>query len=114
MSGDRAPANPRRPQGMFGPGSGLGMGLPPEKARDFRGTLRRMGARLRPERLVIALVLVLGVVSVFFAVIGPKLLGDATRARQILGWKQKVSLPALVEMMMKADLDRLAAGRSLL
>ena len=78
MSGDRAPANPRRPQGMFGPGSGLGMGLPPEKARDFRGTLRRMGARLRPERLVIALVLVLGVVSVFFAVIGPKLLGDAT------------------------------------
>ena len=58
-SNDRAPpAAP--PQGMFGPGSGLGMGLPPEKARDFRGTLRRMGARLRPERLVIALVLVLG------------------------------------------------------
>lgn len=71
-------SNPRRPQGMFGPGQGVGMGLPPEKARDFKGTARRMGRRLRPERLIIVLVLLLGITSVFFAVIGPKLLGNAT------------------------------------
>ena len=73
-------SNPRRPQGMFGgggPGS-VGMGLPPEKARDFNATLRRMARRLRPQRLVIGVVLMLGITSVFFAVIGPKLLGDAT------------------------------------
>ncbi|MGV1037457.1 MAG: ABC transporter ATP-binding protein [Candidatus Nanopelagicales bacterium] len=71
-------SNPSRPQGMFGPGRGLGMGLPPEKARDFKGTARRMGQRLRPERLIIVIVLLLGITSVFFAVIGPKLLGNAT------------------------------------
>ncbi|MEI6623338.1 MAG: ABC transporter ATP-binding protein [Actinomycetes bacterium] len=68
--------NPRRQQGPFG--GQMGMSLPPEKARDFKGTLRRMLRRLRPERLIIAIVLVLGVTSVFFAVIGPKLLGNAT------------------------------------
>ncbi|MFZ1671033.1 MAG: ABC transporter ATP-binding protein, partial [Candidatus Nanopelagicales bacterium] len=71
-------SNPRRPQGMFGPGHGVGMGLPPEKARDFKGTARRMGRRLRPERLIIVIVLLLGITSVFFAVIGPRLLGNAT------------------------------------
>ncbi|MBP7971965.1 MAG: ABC transporter ATP-binding protein [Candidatus Nanopelagicales bacterium] len=63
---------------MFGPGHGVGMGLPPEKARDFKGTARRMGRRLRPERLIIVIVLLLGITSVFFAVIGPRLLGNAT------------------------------------
>ena len=73
------PSNPSRPQGLFGrggPGS-LGTGLP-EKPRNFKATLRRMGHRLRPERLMIAVVLVLGTASVFLAVIGPKLLGNAT------------------------------------
>ena len=60
-----------------GPGS-LGMRLPTEKARDFRGSLRRMRRRLHPERFVITLVMVLATISVALAVIGPKLLGDAT------------------------------------
>ena len=49
-----------------------------QKARDFRGSLRRMASRLRPERFVIAVVLILGAISVFLAVLGPKLLGNAT------------------------------------
>lgn len=60
-----------------GPGS-LGMRLPAEKARDFRGSLGRLMHRLRPDRFVIAVVLVLAVISVFFAVLGPRLLGQAT------------------------------------
>ncbi len=56
----------------------MGMRLPAEKAQDFSGSLRRMGHRLAPERLVIGVVLILGTVSVFLAVLGPKLLGDAT------------------------------------
>ncbi len=34
------------------------------------------------------------------------LLGDASKARQNLGWEPKVSLEGLVEMMTKADLER--------
>src|SRR5260221_8735482 len=48
------------------------------KPKNFGASLRRLVRTLRPERRLIALVLVLGVVSVVFAVIGPKLLGNAT------------------------------------
>jgi len=34
------------------------------------------------------------------------LIGDATKARDVLGWKPKVSFPQLVELMVKADLER--------
>ena len=57
-----------------GPGS-LGMRLPTEKARDFRGSLRRMRRRLHPERFVITLVMVLATISVALAVIGPEAAG---------------------------------------
>ncbi|MFN8126156.1 MAG: ABC transporter ATP-binding protein [Candidatus Nanopelagicales bacterium] len=80
-----APPRPGGPGGMgrgggpFGGGPGsLGMTLPSEKARNFSGSLGRLMGRLRPDRVVIAVVLVLAVASVFFAVLGPKLLGTAT------------------------------------
>jgi len=56
---------------------GMGMG-PVEKPADFRGTLRRLLERLRPERLKIAVVVTLALVSVGFSISGPKLLGNAT------------------------------------
>jgi ATP-binding cassette, subfamily B, multidrug efflux pump len=66
----------RRPGG--GPGMfGMGMGLPPAKTKDFRGSLLRLFGFLRPEAPRIALVFVFGVISVFFAVIGPKILSNA-------------------------------------
>ncbi len=43
-----------------------------------------------------------------------QLLGDATKAQRSLGWKPRVSFAELVEMMVRADLDRLAAGKTLL
>jgi len=49
-----------------------------EKASDFRGSFQRLIGRLQPERQLIALVIVLAVVSVAFAIIGPKILGTAT------------------------------------
>jgi len=66
----------RRPGG--GPGMmGMGMGLPPAKARDFRGSLLRLAGHLRPERSRIVGVVLLAIVSVSFSVIGPKILGNA-------------------------------------
>jgi len=52
--------------------------MAPEKARSFAPSLKRLLRRLAPERFLLILVFVLGSVSVFFAVLGPKLLGDAT------------------------------------
>jgi GDPmannose 4,6-dehydratase len=39
-----------------------------------------------------------------------RLVGDATRARQVLGWEPRVSFDELVEMMVESDLARLSGG----
>jgi len=57
---------------------GMGMSLPAAKARDFNGSLRRLAGHLAPDRMLIGLVVALAIVSVTFAVIGPKILGNAT------------------------------------
>jgi len=67
-----------------GPGGGMrggwmGMGGPPAgKTRDVGKTLRQLIDRLRPESRLLAVVVVLGSVSVAFSVVGPKILGNAT------------------------------------
>jgi GDPmannose 4,6-dehydratase len=38
------------------------------------------------------------------------LVGDASKVRRVLGWTPRTSFPALVEMMVRADLDRLQRG----
>ncbi|HLY15484.1 MAG TPA: ABC transporter ATP-binding protein, partial [Candidatus Limnocylindrales bacterium] len=71
-SGGRPPMR----RGM-GPGGMMG-GMPAEKSKNFKVAFGRLLARLRPEAPLIALVFVLAIISVTFAVIGPKILGDAT------------------------------------
>ena len=66
----------RRPGG--GPGMMGMMTMPVQKPGNFRLSFRRLLERLAPERMLVALVIVLAVVSVAFAVIGPKILGNAT------------------------------------
>ena len=74
-----APARPRGPGGP-GPGGPGGHALvqPTAKAKDFRGTMRRLAGELRPERVLLIAIIVLAVASVAFAVVGPKILGNAT------------------------------------
>jgi ATP-binding cassette subfamily B multidrug efflux pump len=70
----------RGPGGRPQPGRGgpfMGLSAPVERSKDFRGTLRKLLARLRPERAVISVVVVLGSLSVAFSVIGPKITGNA-------------------------------------
>ena len=64
--------------GRPGPGFGFGLSTPAAKSADFRTSFRRLLGELRPERGWILIVLAFGVVSVVLAVIGPKLLGEAT------------------------------------
>ncbi|HEY8855242.1 MAG TPA: ABC transporter ATP-binding protein [Candidatus Dormibacteraeota bacterium] len=62
--------------GGYGPFGGGGM--PAEKPMTFWPSVRRLMRRLSPERLKLVTVLALGVASVAFMVIGPKILGRAT------------------------------------
>ena len=41
----------------------------------------------------------------------PSLCGDASRARETLGWKQTVGFEELIKMMVKADIVRIRHGR---
>ncbi|MFJ1998808.1 ABC transporter ATP-binding protein [Streptomyces asiaticus] len=75
MSGTSAPR--RGPAPAAGPGRFMG-GQPTERSMDFRGSSRRLLARLRPERGIVLLVLALGTLSTGLAVVGPKILGEAT------------------------------------
>ena len=66
------------PGGGRGPGMmGMGMGAPPAKPKDFRGSFRRLFGTLRPERTLILGVIVLAIISVALTVVGPKILGNA-------------------------------------
>jgi ATP-binding cassette subfamily B protein len=65
------PRPPARPRGPGGGGPAGALARPTEKAKDFRGTLKRIVGMLRPERALISVVLLLAVVSVTLAVLGP-------------------------------------------
>jgi ATP-binding cassette subfamily B protein len=52
--------------------------MPTGRSKDFWGSLRRLLARLRPDRVKLAVALLFGTGSVAFTVAGPRLLGDAT------------------------------------
>ncbi|MFW2513179.1 ABC transporter ATP-binding protein [Demequina sp. SO4-13] len=67
---------PPRPRPQAGPMGGPQ--LPPEKPMNFTGSVRRLAGRLRPERGLVGLVVLLGAGSVALSVLGPKVLGDAT------------------------------------
>ncbi|MEO8462709.1 MAG: ABC transporter ATP-binding protein, partial [Chloroflexota bacterium] len=54
------------------------MQAPAAKSRTFGPSFRRLLGELRQERVLIAIVMILATISVTFAVIGPKLLGNAT------------------------------------
>jgi ATP-binding cassette subfamily B multidrug efflux pump len=80
MSAERAamrqPAGP--PPSIFGRGPMGGFGMPVQKAKDFKGTLRRLMGYIEPHRSGMIVVIGAGVLATIFSVIGPKLLGKAT------------------------------------
>ncbi|MBK8023271.1 MAG: ABC transporter ATP-binding protein [Chloroflexi bacterium] len=63
--------------GPGGPG-GHGIGMKAEKARDFKGTMRKLIQYLREYQLSIFVVLIFAIASTVFSIVGPKILGQAT------------------------------------
>lgn len=70
----------QRPQSGGGMGHGPmgGMGRSVEKAKDAKGTLKKLLKLLRPYYLAILFVLIFAIASTVFTVVGPKILGEAT------------------------------------
>ncbi len=57
---------------------GRGLGMPVERAKDFRGTLRRLVRYLKPRRTQLLTVLLFAALSTVFTIASPKVLGKAT------------------------------------
>ncbi|MEK4664979.1 ABC transporter ATP-binding protein [Paenibacillus sp. SAF-068] len=67
-----------RPHGGPGPGPGMGMRPPAEKAKDFKGTLRRLIRYLQPHSSRLLGVLVAAILSTVFSIISPKIMAEGT------------------------------------
>ncbi len=91
-----------RPPG--GPGMSSFTAGPTAKSMDFKGSGKRLLSMLRPERRMVFGVLLMGVASVTLAVIGPKILANATNAivAGVIGQR----LPAGLSQQQAADLLR--------
>ncbi|MVM55471.1 ABC transporter ATP-binding protein [Gordonibacter urolithinfaciens] len=75
-NGAAARRPPRRgPMGGHGPGHGM---MPGEKAKDFKGTLKKMIAFMGRFKAALVVVLVFAIGSTVFNIIGPKVLSTAT------------------------------------
>lgn len=64
----------KRPDGMGGGHMKMGQ----EKAKDFKGTMKKLISYLSPYKLAILLVIVFAIGSSVFNIVGPKILGNAT------------------------------------
>ena len=75
---EKAIRQPAASASMFGRGPMAGMGMPKQKAKDFKGTLRRLVRYAGPHQAALVVIVVTGGLATVFSVIGPKLLGLAT------------------------------------
>lgn len=66
---------PRRGPGGGGPGGPMMMG-PAQKAKDFKGTLRRLLRYLKPHSVRMVVVFLLAVASTVFTIASPKIMGQ--------------------------------------
>lgn len=80
-----------RKGGMGGPMGRMGGGpRAVEKAKDFKGTMKKLGVYLKPYSLSIAIVVLFAIGSAAFSIVGPKILGKAT-TKIFEGLVQKIS-----------------------
>ncbi|WP_144510352.1 ABC transporter ATP-binding protein [Bacillus sp. FJAT-22090] len=61
----------------MGPGGGNAMMMGGQKAKNFKGTLRRLLKYLKPRRNQLIAVFVAAILSTVFAIVGPKIMGNA-------------------------------------
>jgi ATP-binding cassette subfamily B multidrug efflux pump len=66
------------PQGRGGGFGPHGMGMPIQKAKDFKGTLKRLITYLNPYKGQLLAVFIAAIISTIFSIVSPKIMGKAT------------------------------------
>lgn len=69
--------NKNKPRGGMGGGPMGSFAGPVAKAKDFKGTLKRLLSYLKPQRTNFILVFIFAIVSTIFTIVGPKISGKA-------------------------------------
>jgi ATP-binding cassette, subfamily B, multidrug efflux pump len=72
------PGQNQNMRGPLGGGPAGSLGMPVQKAKDFRGTLKRFMGYFLPYKFLLLAVLVTAVIGTTFNIVGPKILGLAT------------------------------------
>src|SRR5579859_2490321 len=80
MSVDRSSQRPGGPMGRgpMGGGAWGAVGRPTEKAKNFKGTVRRFSGYFMPQKYRLIAVVIAAIISTTFTIVGPKILGLAT------------------------------------
>jgi ATP-binding cassette subfamily B protein len=80
MSEDRKrlQASSQQRGGPMGGGPMGAMGRPVEKAKDFKGTFKRLLSYFLPQKFLLLVVLIAAIIGTAFNIVGPKILGLAT------------------------------------
>lgn len=103
------PAGPAGPGGRGGGpfGGGHGFGRPVEKAKDFRGTLKRLVIYLKPMWPRLMIVLAAAIIGTALNVISPNVMRDAVTSlgktffMRIMGLPAKVDFPFISVVVLK-------------
>lgn len=77
MSNNQTANKPPKMRG-HGPIGGPGGRGPAEKAKDVKGTTKKLGQRLSSYKIAIIIVMIFAIGSTIFSIVGPKILGNAT------------------------------------
>ncbi|HWJ02453.1 MAG TPA: hypothetical protein VNU93_02165, partial [Verrucomicrobiae bacterium] len=106
---DKAP-NRGRGSGPAGGGFGGGFGRPAEKAKDFKGTLKRLIGYLKPHKRNLLIVLIFAIASTSFTIAAPKVTSKAMNnlqnsymARKMLAEMAKGQNEAIDQMKNKME-----------
>ncbi|MDT3324152.1 MAG: ABC transporter ATP-binding protein/permease [Bacillota bacterium] len=82
MSENRRKMNQGPMDGRRGGGPMGGMGRPVEKAKDFKGTFKRLLRYLRPHKINLLIVLIFAILSTLFTIAAPKIASKAMNKLQ--------------------------------
>ena len=95
---------PLPPPGKHGPGGPGGPGRPVEKAKDFKGTVKKLINLISPFKFKFIMIVILAACSSLFAVVGPSVLALATNEVQfgvdrILNGTGTIDLAKIAEIL---------------
>jgi ATP-binding cassette, subfamily B, multidrug efflux pump len=90
----------RKQSGGGGFGGGGHFGAPVQKAKDFRGTLKRLIRYLKPHTINLIIVLVFAIASTSFTIAAPKIMGKAMNKLQD-GYMAKMMLHKMSDAQKK-------------